>query len=237
MRIMSLNEMLTELRQEARLSADASHGTHLQERHISLLRRVQEEVYDTYDWPMLETSATVPFIAGQRYEAYPDLLDLNGINHAWVKMDGDEDWTPLTYGIHAAELNEFDSDADERNERVYRWAHYLADGAEVINTNMFEIWPLPSTGGTIRFEGKRKLRPLADVDTDYSTLDGMVVVLHAAAEILAGQKAEDADLKLQKAMARHAGLKTAQSAPDNRPVSLYPAPRRRGRNTPFNYPR
>lgn len=226
MRIMSLNEMLSELRHEARLSSDASHGIHLQERHIALLRRIQEEVFDTYDWPMLETSGTVDIAAGQRYGAYPEKLDLSGINQVFVKMDGDEDWSdPLTYGIQAEHLNDYDSDADERHEQVYRWAHYLAEEAEVVNTNMFEIWPLPSTAGKLRFEGTRKLLPLSDPDKDYSTLDGMVIVLHAAAEILAGQKAEDADLKLNKAASRQAGLRQSQSAPDNRRVSLFPQAR------------
>lgn len=228
MRIMSLNEMLTNLRHEARISSDVSHGAHLQERQVALLRRVQEEVYDTYDWPMLETSATVDVVPGQRLGIYPDLLDLSGISKVYVKMEGDDGWSdPLTYGIGADQLNDFDSDADERHEQIYRWTHHLSDGAEAVNTNMFEIWPLPSTNAKLRFTGKRKLAPLTDPDRDYSTLDGMVVVLHAAAEILAGQKAEDADLKLNKAASRQAGLRQAQAAPDNRPVSLFPQGRPR----------
>lgn len=222
MRIMSLNEMLTELRYEARLSGDVSHGSHLTDRYVSLLRRTQEEIYDTYDWPMLNVTSSVAFLVGQRYSAYPANMDLTGVSKLEVKMDGDEGWAELTYGIEAEQLNQHDSDADERHERVLRWNHYLAPGAEVVNTNMFELWPLPTTGGMLRFSGKRKLNPLTDVNTDHSTLDGMAIVLHAAGEILAGQKAEDAQLKIQKAQARIMGQRQAQSKPDNRPLSMYP---------------
>lgn len=222
MRIMSLNEMLTELRHEARLSNDVSHGSHLQDRHIALLRRVQEEVYDDFDWPMLNITATVNLGVGQRTATYPTQLALDTITRVWAKTDGDDDWRGLHYGIGVEHLNHKDSEADERDTDVLRWQHYLADGAETVNTTMFEVWPIPSTPCTLRFEGQRKLGPLVNPDTDSSTIDGPSVVLHAAAEILAGAKAEDAQFKLQKAQARIQRIRQAQSTPDTRRASMFP---------------
>lgn len=213
MRIMSLGEMLAELRHEARISSDVAHGTHLRDRYISLLRRVQEDVYLSYDWPALNVSATVDLIAGQRYAAYPSRFTYDGIMEAFAQNASGK-WLPLTRGIGACELNAVDSDSGEQRAEVRRWQNYLSPDAEVVNTNMFEVWPVPNRDVRIRFQGQQKLKPLADADRDSSTVDGIIVVLHAASEILAGTKAEDASLKLQRAQERHRLLRQRQVGAD-----------------------
>lgn len=214
MRLMTLNEMLAELRLEARLSADVAHGSHLVNRYIGLLRRTQEEVYHGYEWPNLKITQTTTVQAGQRYVTYPAAFDFEGINRVFQK-GADGDWTELAYGINADDLNQIDSDANEQRDNIERWQNYLSLDAEQVNTNMMEVWPLPSREITLRFEGKRKLLPLQDQNTDRSTVDGIIVVLHAAAEILAGQKAEDAPLKLQKAQQRFDLMRQRTSNPNN----------------------
>lgn len=233
---MSLNDMLSELRYEARISGDFAHGSHLQERHIALLRRVQEELYDEHDWPMLKGVETVTVPAGQRYTAYPERTDFEGVLGVWGKAESSEQWSELTYGITVAELNHTDSDADERATSIRRWQHYVASGAEITNTNMFEVWPIPSEPNTLRFHRKRKLDPLVDPGTDHSTLDGPSIVLHAAAEILAGQKAEDAPLKLQKATQRVNLARARQQTPDNRRVVFGGVGRMSNRNRGPRWP-
>jgi len=213
-RLMTLADMLTELRQEAGISPDVSHGSHLTPKHIGLLRRIQEEVYHDFDWPNLNINQTVTVFAGQRYVAYPDKLDFEGIREVFQKAPNG-DWVTLGYGVSAEELNTVDSDADERRESPVRWQNYLSLVAEEINTNMAEIWPLPDREVVLRFEGKHKLMPLVNPDTDRSTVDGPVVVLHTAAELLARQRSEDAPLKIQKAQARMASLRQRTSAPNN----------------------
>ncbi len=211
---MLLSEMLTELRHEARISADVAHGSHLQNRHISLLRRTQEEVFAAYTWPSLFTTATVSLDAAQRYATYPELLNYDSINAVYEKrVDGD--FHQLDHGIHAAELNQIDSDGGETADYVRKWQHYLSPEAEAVNQNMFEVWPVPNRATTLRFEGMRKLLPLVNPATDRSTVDGVIVVLHAAAELLAGQKAEDASLKIQKAQLRFDQMRQREAAPNS----------------------
>jgi hypothetical protein len=213
-RLMLLSEMLTELRHEARISADAAHGLHLRNSHIALLRRTQEAVYHAYDWENLKVTANVTLAPGQRYSAYPEAFEFEGITGAFQKnLSGD--YVPLGYGIGSGELNEIDSDADERREDPARWQNYLSLEAETINTNMFEIWPLPERETVIRFEGKRKLMPLTDPADDRSTVDGTIVVLHAASELLAAKNAEDAVLKIQKAQERFDLMKQRTAAPSS----------------------
>ena len=227
-----LSEMLTELRHEARLSSSVSHGSHLEDRHISLLRRVQQALYDSYDWPVLQGVETVTIAAGLRHGAYPARTSFEGIESVYCRMEGETDWYPLTYGIEPDHLDQFDSDAGETGERVMRWQHHQPPEAERTLTDMFEVWPLADRDAQLRFERKRKLDKLVDRNTDYSTIDGLSIVLHAAAEILAGQKAEDADLKLQKAIRRVEMMRARQASADNRRVTLglgRPTPERMGR--------
>lgn len=216
---MLLSEMLADLRLEARISADLAHGSHLQDRYIALLRRTQEEVYHAYQWPNLKVTQTVGLIPGQRYSEYPDKIAFEGVSRVWQQSTSGE-WVPLAYGIEAEELNAVDSDAGERRENILRWQNYLSLDAEQINTNMFEVWPLPDRPVNIRFEGKRKLLPLVNPNTDRSTVDGVIVVLHAAAEILASQKSDDAPLKIQKAQQRFDLMRQRTTAPNRNPIVL-----------------
>lgn len=217
MRIMTLPDMLTKLREEARISADIAHGSHLQSRYISLLERVQEEVYHSYEWPHLFTVQTMTLTAGQRFAEYPNQMWLEGIRTVYAKHTSG-DWYPLGYGITADELNSFDSEDGEQHDNPQTWAQYLSTVSEQISTNMFEIWPVPNRDVQLRFEGKRKLMRLTNPAEDTSTVDGMIVVLHAAAEILAGNKAEDAPLKIQKAQARFDAMKARAVSVDSRPI-------------------
>jgi hypothetical protein len=214
---MSLSEMLTDLRLEARISSDVAHGSHLQQRYVQLLRRIQEEVYLAYEWKNLDVTQDATVLAGQRYTEYPAHIAFEGIRRVFQKNTSG-DWKPLAYGIGADQLNAVDSEADVRQENPLRWQNYLSLQAEQINTNMFEIWPLPSRSVAVRFEGRRKLLPLVNPATDSSTVDGPMVVLHAAGELLAGGKGEDAQLKIEKARQRFDLLKRNMATASNRVV-------------------
>lgn len=224
MRYMQLSEMLSDLRLEARLSPNVAHGVQLAQAHMQLLRRIQEDLWLTYDWPHLKTTQTQPVTAGQRYATYPDRFTFEGIVGVSAKDLADE-WSPLVYGIGPDELNFKDSDADEQDYPVRKWQNYLASAGETINSNMFEVWPIPNADTTLRFHGKRALFPLTEA-AHVSTIDGPLIVLHAAVEILAAQKSEDAQVKLQKAQDRLRFLKMRQTNGSNRPINLAGKPNR-----------
>jgi hypothetical protein len=232
LRIMTLSEMLAELRFEARLSADVGHGSHLEARHTALLRRVQEQLYASHDWPNLRVTSDVTVPSGQRYTAYPETVQPDAIREVFARpADLPDPWKELTYGIEPAQLNQTNSDAGETAAQPSRWQPYQPLAAEQADFSMFELWPVPNQSTSIRFRGKRKLGPLVNPDTDRSTLDGMVVVLFAATELLASQKAEDAPIKGQAAQAR-LGMLLKRAAPgDNRRTSMVPGATRNPRRT------
>lgn len=215
---MLLEEMLTELRYEARISADPAHGSHLTDRHTALLRRTQEQLAASHDFPSLTVVRSLTVNAGQRQVAYPDQIDLENVRKVYQKNTSGK-WVPLLRGITAENLNQIDSDADERRENPLRWENYLGDGDTTISQSLFEIWPIPNRAVTLRVEGQRKLLPL-NTATDMSTIDGPTIVLFAAAELLAGQKAEDAGLKLKIAQTRLDTIKSRQQSQDAEPFVM-----------------
>lgn len=216
MRYMTLTEMLDMLRVEARLSQNVAHGTHLNDAHTLRLRRIQEELYLSFDWPHLNVTQDVAVNPNQRYAAYPSMFEFSGIQRVFARPTGDDKWTALSYGIGPDQLNEVDSNAApiETKANVLRWQNYLSPAAENLNQNMFEIWPVPSRITAIRFDGRRKLFPLVNPG-DKSTIDGPLIVLHAAAEILAAIKAEDASLRLQAAKDRARFLRMREVSTEN----------------------
>jgi hypothetical protein len=220
---MTLAEMLTLLRHEARLSADAAHGTHLLGRHVSLLARTQETLYDDWDWPLLRENGSVLLDAGQRFASIPANLSHNSLSKVFARATATpETWRVIGYGIDEEQLNHIDSDANETAPDVVRWRPYLSPAEEDPEFRMFEVWPIPARPTSLRFVGKRRLPPLTDVETHASLIDGPLIVLMAAAEILAAQKAEDAGLKLQLAADRYSNLKATMQSSDNRTLSMVP---------------
>lgn len=219
MRYLTLSELLDEFRGEAGISLNVAHGVTMVTPHKALLRRIQEELYLAYHWPHLATNATVDVAPGERYHEYPDAFVFEGITGAAQKSEGSNSWRTLGYGIGPDQLNRVDSDAGETRTPIERWQNYLSPAAENLNTNMFEVWPVPDAPATVRFTGRRKLFPLI-ADGDRTTIDGPLIALHAAAEVLARGKAEDAALKLQKAVERRHLLGLRQSAPDTRRANM-----------------
>ena len=232
MRYMTLLEMRDMLRDESNISRNVAHGVTQIDQQNRLIRRVQEELYLNFDWPHLQAVASVTLGMAQRWAAYPDTFNFEGINQVWWRKDTDNDWRPISYGIGAEQLNAVDSEEGATEIDVRRWQNYMQPAAGEgepgepappitgdTGYNMFEVWPVPTDGGVVRFQGKRKLFPL-DSDDKTSTIDGPVIVLHAAGEILARQKSEDATLKLQLGRERLRLLRLRQTVNDTRVSNL-----------------
>jgi len=233
MRIQTLTEMVADLRAEIGASQNVAHGLASIEPQKALIRRVQEDLYMAYDWPHLQTHADKALDAGTQYAAYPDAFTyLDGIETV-VTQGSDGRWQPLAYGIDYSHYNLKNSEADERDFPIRRWQNYMQEDGDT-NYNMFEVWPLPNVAATVRFYGKRGLFPLTDGDKK-STLDGPLIVLTAAAELLARQKGPDAGLKQAKAEMRLKWLKARQNNSGTRVANLSGRPSGAGLRPGIDY--
>jgi hypothetical protein len=196
-----LSQLITDLRHEAGQSATLALGQQTRDRFKHLLNRVQRELWVNHQWPVQQIERDVGLLAGVRYYAYPNGLAFDGIQYAWVR-NGTE-WLKLGFGIGPDELSFYNSEENFRSWPIAKWDH-------VGETNMIEVWPVPNQSGTMRMQGRKTLVQMVE-ESDVCQLDGDLIVFYAAAEILAEQKSQRANLMLEKAKAILARIKATQS--------------------------
>jgi hypothetical protein len=206
-RNVSLGELIDDVRAEAGHSLQANLGVAMRDVLIKVLQRQQRRLWEDHDWTFLRVHRDIAVQNGQRYYNIPADLTFERIEKLEFKY-GDR-WIPMSYGISAANYDQYDSDRGVRGFPVERWQEY--------ENGQIEVWPVPSQNGTaspvanvVRIHGIRKLRPLV-AESDVADLDDTLLVLYSAAEILAREKGADASLKLQMAEKHYARLKGRNS--------------------------
>ncbi len=156
-----------------------------------VLRRIYENVYESYDWPHLtEVHDRITMQAGERFYDFNDTLDYDKITDAVIWYNDQPQ--RIVRGIGFDQYALYDSEADDRSDPVERWdVRYVAGVAKL------EVWPVPASDQvTIQFEGKRKFAPLVDSE-NLCLVDDALVILNAAAEIAKNDR--DIKLKLRAA--------------------------------------
>lgn len=189
-----LQQLIAQLRAETGRVQSVAVGTSEVDNLKEQLRRVQELLYDDYDWPFLNIDRTINLQAGQRYYDFP--IDLNYDRVEKVVFKYGNAFVNVERGITFDDYSAYDSEAGDRSSPLVKW--------DVKNTGtieQLEAWPVPSEDGKLRFFGTKKLAPMVD-DSDRAILDDRMIVLFAAAEMLARQKSPDAKNKMDLANAR-----------------------------------
>lgn len=194
----TLLKLLQDLRAEIRASGNAAHNASSREGHVQILQRMQEDIYDRHDWPLLRIERNLDLQAGQRYYDTPTDINMDRLESIEVRYG--QQWCALSYGIGAEHYSAWDSDLDERSWPVECW--------QIYEDEQIEVWPIPadnvdtvSLDGRLKLTGIKALPPLV-ADTDVAVLDDRLIVLYAAAELLAASGAKDAPIKLEAARQR-----------------------------------
>jgi len=218
MRGQTLGELLSDLKAECGYSQNAAHGINNRESLVQVLKRTQRRLWSDWDWMHLRVSRDIQVNAGQRMYNAPTDLPYERIDAAEVKFGGQ--WLPLVFGIDERQYSVYDPRDNERSWPIRNW-DITEDPADTAGTpdnrGMIEVWPLPSDSGEVggslegnfRLTGIRFLRPLNN-DSDRCDLDGDLIVLFAAAEILMRDRKDDAQVKLQAANALYMKLRGNQ---------------------------
>lgn len=207
---MLLSEMVVDLRAEAGHSLVLGQGTNMEDTLKYYLRRTQREIYAAFDWPQFMAYETVQVPAGTRLlPGFTNISD-EQINTLWTRSGGT--WIPVMFGIDPADFSAFNSDTDTRADPIQRY-RYDPLGAAL------EIWPIPNNDTSVMGLGQIKLPPLI-ADGDKSLLDGQLIVMFAAANILARQKDEDASLLLNKAQQYLVALQKQNGSQKRVPQSM-----------------
>lgn len=203
-------QLYTDLRAELRRSTSVAVGSD----DLDVLKRTINHVYRTlyidFEWPhMRKVFPKITLNAGQRYYDFPADLDNELLQKAvvWNGNVNDE----VRVGIGSDEYSFLDSDEDERQDPVQS-IDFRFTGTSV----QLEVWPIPaSSDNKLQLSGYVLLPKLVN-DSDKCWLDDELIVLFAAAELLKGTKAEDADSKLLIAQGYLQRLKARSKGPAKR---------------------
>lgn len=184
-----LRDLITALRVELGHSLNVAQGVNSKEALAGVLKRVQEQLYVEHEWPMLALHVKLATSQNVRFYSYPTEFDPEQVRKLFALVGST--WVPLEYGIAPEQYGLSDPDEGATDWPPQRWAHRP-------DLDQIELWPVPGSTDSLYVSGQAKLKPFL-ADSDVCTLDGTLLVLHSAAELLARNKAEDASLKLQQA--------------------------------------
>lgn len=194
------------------------------------IKRVQDTLYQEHFWPQLSVWAPLVAGIGQRFYDFPVGVNPDRIERIFRNESGRVQPAPLIRGIGVNDYFHTNSMAGERGDPAQRW-DIRDNGAGV---TQLELWPLPATTNYAYLVlGMRPLAPLVD-DNDRADLDGILISLFVAAEVLSREKKEDAQAKAVLATQRRDTL-IANAAADSEPIVIGGATPsgRYGPNIPF----
>jgi hypothetical protein len=184
----TLADLRKEVLIETGASTDAGHAVFAVEHLNQLINRTERWMAMERDWGGLEFEENVSVAADTQFVTLPTNINFTEITGASV-LFGSE-WLTIYHNIS---LNDRSLYSDtQRATPIQRW-EVQAPG----NVN-FEVWPIGSQAQTIRFVGEKKLGAMVN-DDDTCTLDGDVIVMRVAAQILGRDRKEDAALLLKMA--------------------------------------
>lgn len=200
----TLRQLISDLRDELRRANSPAASPD----DVASLRVTINHVYATLvaanDWPFLQTMfPPITLNAGQRFYDMPEGLDVDRITTVNVEWSGDPN--PVERGIGFPEYADYDPDLDERTSPIMKWDIRFNP---VAGKEQIEVWPLPDgTTQSLKFYGQYNCPRLVD-DTDVCRLDGTLVVLYSAAELLPKDSPDkEAKLELAKELLRQLKLR------------------------------
>jgi hypothetical protein len=206
-----LSQLRLDLRAETGQSMNTQQGVQAQQNQDYQLSRQQQELYNEYDWLHLRTYLDLPVNSGQNLYDYPPTMPFNLVTAIYWTETAGTVWKLLKFGIQAFEIKP----GPPQTGTPTRWGNSLVidpTGATPTNpVGQIMLLPVPNANGTMRVAGKAPLPPLI-ADTDLCVIDSKAIVMFAAVEILATQKAEVAQLKLTKAQQYLKKLRSDQGA-------------------------
>lgn len=207
---MTLSNLVRGVRAESGKSLNVALGVAERDSIVFQLQTKQEVLYYDYDWPSLITDASIALVAGTRFYPFPADISFDFVNDVWASEDNTTKFGQLNYGIGPPQFN-------AKGEGVAGWPvqRWMADA----NASQMEVWPVPDRAGFLRVRGRKALSPLVS-DPDLSTLNGTLLVLSVAADILARNKAEDARVKLAQAQRHLRNLARRQGSNKQAPIVL-----------------
>lgn len=205
-RARTLNQLLNSLQAEAGMSLLPASAVSTRDHRVQLLNRVQARFYAAWDWDFAWVKRDVSVVKGDRYLNLPNDLDFERANQTWLTEAGASDWRQLGYGVTEAQYRVTWEGTEGCPQR---WGP--SEGGQ------FELWPVADNSYTVRFRGC-KVCPLMVNDSDRAVLDDMLIVLHAASEVMKRAKLPDWEDKLREGQTHFKSLRAQTGGNKRRPI-------------------
>jgi hypothetical protein len=213
----TLANALLMLKGEIGLALTANVAVAKDQELYTLLDNRQKWLSSEYDWPFLKARVDVVIAAGTgdaiRYQTTPTTINFErpvSLETLWTTF-----WHPVQFGITGREYNALSS-GDGAIPAVQYDPIQRIDWKPGDPSKM-EIWPLPATQQTLRFEGQTPLNTLKTAGaydpTKTLDLDDLCVVLFAAAKYFSSfpKMAITAKAKLDEAVTHFNKIRGAYS--------------------------
>ncbi len=171
-----------------------------------LLSNKQKWLASEYDWPFLQHQWDVECLNNTQYVTFPGTDVRNeAVAIDWerpVRITGfwNNYYNEVEYGIGPREYNWQNFALGQQSDPIQR-IQMVSNTRETVDQNQFEVWPVPVSTQTLRFQGQRMLEQMV-ADEDPADLDDMLLVYFVAAEMLTRKKQADAPEKLALAKQR-----------------------------------
>lgn len=173
---------------EARMSTTAGQAAMMPDRIRQLLNRFERDYATRFSWKSRRFEASMTIPAGTAVATLPGGMSFTMVSEVWCQSGSD--WLPVAHGIGAAERSTYPSGTT--GSPICRWEVQSAD------PQTFEVWPVSGQDEVLRFTAERAAG-LMSVDSDPCVLDGDLLVLRTAAEILKPTDMKDAQDKARQA--------------------------------------
>jgi hypothetical protein len=151
------------------------------------------------DWPFMDHRWDVVLIPGSRYVNFPTAdnrgtaASINTERPFQVTVLFQQLFIDVDYGIGPEQFNIRNSDLNEAEDPIQRW-DFATNIGETVNSDQFEVWPIPVTQQTLRFDAQRQPHTLVN-GTDKAEFDDMLMVYMVAAELLMRYESPEAQAK------------------------------------------
>jgi hypothetical protein len=184
----------------------------------TLLANFQIQLALEYRWSFMLDRWEVSVPSGTQFVVYPtanidggnttiNLDEMKTVSTYWNTI-----YQPVEYGIGPDQYNIFNPKLGNVSDPIQRWRE--RDGT---SSNQFEVWPIPASNQTIRFEAERNLSVLV-ADTDTADLDDLLLVTGVASGILARLKEADAQAMSARFIRRLKQLGQRNRTDDNKRI-------------------
>lgn len=203
---------LAQLRKEVQIetgqSTAAGHALQNAERIDHMLNRIERQLEMEHSWPTMRVERSVSLLAEAQTGTLPADLSFTNISQVWTAYGSD--WVLMKHGIGP--------DMRTRYGTGYRASPLLA--WEIANDGTtFEVWPRSPQAETVKFDGTLQAGAMTQ-DSHVCKLDGDVLVLYVAAEMLAKGDPATAEMKLRLAANRIKSLLGRQVDEKTAPANL-----------------